>query len=62
VRTSQELRDEAKATDDVADLVSYAPDRQWLKDKAEALRHEADRQEQCARRSLKTPPDLTEGK
>lgn len=49
--TPHELRQEAEATDALARLVSYAPDKAWLHDKAEALRREADRQEQIARRS-----------
>lgn len=56
--TSQELRKEAEATEALARLVSYAPDKAWLRDKAAALRREADRQEQLARRN--DPPTLDE--
>lgn len=49
--TPKELREEAEATDEIARQVSYAPDKRWLKDKAEALRRQADRQEQVARKS-----------
>ncbi|MEW5683537.1 MAG: hypothetical protein AB1942_01320 [Pseudomonadota bacterium] len=49
--TPQELRQEAEATEKMARLVSYGPDKAWLHDKAEALRREADRQEQIAKRS-----------
>lgn len=49
--TPQELRKEAEATEALARLVSYGPDKAWLQDKAAALRREADRQEQIARRS-----------
>ena len=49
--TPEELRQEADAAEAMARLVSYAPDKSWLQDKAAALRHEADRQEQIARRS-----------
>jgi hypothetical protein len=48
--TPRELRDEAVATERLARMVSFGPDRQWLTDKAEALRHQAERQEQTAHR------------
>jgi hypothetical protein len=44
--TSDELREEADATDRLARLVSYAPDKAWLNEKAEALRRQAERQDQ----------------
>ncbi len=49
--TPEELRKEAEATEAMAKLVSYGPDKAWLNEKAEALRREADRQEQIAKRS-----------
>jgi hypothetical protein len=51
--SAKELREEAEAAEAIARMVSYGPDRQSLKDRAEALRREADRQEQRARR----PPE-----
>jgi hypothetical protein len=40
------MRDEASATDALARLVSYRPDKDWLSRKANALRDQANRQEQ----------------
>ncbi|HEY9217425.1 MAG TPA: hypothetical protein VIO94_05200 [Phenylobacterium sp.] len=52
--SSQELREEADSADRLARLVSYAPDKKWLTDKAKALRQTADRQDE-----KNTPPDDT---
>jgi hypothetical protein len=51
--TPEELREEARAAEEMARVVSYAPDRRWLAAKAEALRQQADRQEQTAHRPRK---------
>lgn len=55
--TPQELRNEAAEADELAKLVSYAPDKQWLKDKAEALRHHAECQEKTSAGRLTTNPE-----
>jgi hypothetical protein len=48
--TSQELRDEADASERLASVMSYARDKEWLKDKAKALREQAERQERTSHR------------
>jgi hypothetical protein len=48
--TPEQLREEARSAEQLAKLVSYAPDKQWLLAKAAALQREADRQEQLRRR------------
>lgn len=42
IMTPNDLRNEADATDQLARLVSYAPDKAWLTDKAAELRRQAD--------------------
>lgn len=49
--TSEELRREAEAMDNLSRTVSYAPDKRWAAEKAAALRRQADRQDQLDRRS-----------
>jgi hypothetical protein len=53
--TPKELREEAVASARLARLVASASDKRWLNTKAEALRRQADRQEQERRRQ--GPPD-----
>lgn len=48
--TPEELRKEADDAEAMARMVSYAPDKRWLLEKAEALRQQADRQERTAHR------------
>lgn len=55
--TPQELREEADATEALARLVSYGPDKAWLIEKAEALRREAERQEGVAKRPNGSDPE-----
>ena len=43
-----QLRAEADASERLAAVVSYAPDKQWLMAKARELRHRADRIEQTS--------------
>jgi hypothetical protein len=51
--SAKELREKAEAAEAIARMVSYAPDKQLLKERAKALRREADHQEQASRR----PPE-----
>jgi hypothetical protein len=44
--TPEELREEARAAEFMARLVSYGRDKEWLTAKAAALRHQADLLEQ----------------
>jgi hypothetical protein len=44
--TPEELREEARAAEFMARLVSYGRDKEWLTAKAAALRHQADLMEQ----------------
>jgi hypothetical protein len=48
--TPSELREEADAAERLSVVLSYARDKQWLLEKAEALRQQADRQEQTTHR------------